>query len=132
MRTKGTKMKFKYKFNADSLLTELKNDTGLSLDGSLIHLNDCIMLLVSPSFEDRADRSNEENIEMILSGKVDYSTYETKLYFKLHLTGKSVFVCEYWKNEFDKMSTSEFLQSIFEKADEMLDAHLKLMESLKV
>lgn len=83
-------MKFKYDFDQDSLFQELKNDDQLFWNGNSIPLNNCIILTINSSFEDKVERTSEEWIDTFLKGKKrDYSTYESKIYIKLFANGES-------------------------------------------
>ena len=126
-------MKFKYNFTTDSLFQELKNDDQLFWNGNSIPLNKCIIMTINSSFEDKIERSREEMVDIYLKNKKrDYSTYESKIYIKLFANGESYSLFSYWKSDFEKLESSDFLQTVFVKADEILTNNLNQLESLKV
>lgn len=126
-------MKFKYDFTADSLFQELKNDECLFWDGAAIPLNKCVIMTINSSFEDKVKRSREEMLDICFKNKKrDYSTYESKIYIKLFVNGDSHSLFSYWKSDFEKLESSDFLQEVFSKADELLTDYLTQLEELKV
>ena len=124
-------MKFKYDFDQDSLFQELKNDDQLFWNGNSIPLNKCIILTINSSFEDKVKRTKEDWADILKGKKRDYSAYESKIYIKLFANGESYPLFSYWKSEFENLESSEFLQTVFVKADEILTNNLNQLESLK-
>lgn len=124
------KMKFKYEFNSDTLLLSLKNNGDLFWNGDSIFLNEVSILEIHSVFENHA--KNLDDTDNILSSKsVDYSTYESRLYFYLSVNFKNEYLFSLWKNEFESLSSSSIFDIIFEKADEKIFMLLESINSLK-
>lgn len=124
-------MKFKFNHTPSSLLEEMQNNETLFWDGCNIPLNDIAILIGYTKFEDKEAKkvSIEEMLMNIKENKTDYSTYESKIYFRIFTGGKYETVCEMWKTEFEACSHTDF-ERVFEIANTMLEKHFNVLSSL--